>query len=91
MVANTPTWTRTNNMSLHLEFEPHSWYKGAAIQKQTQAGVNYKWLAFVEDGVNSYSVITLAGHTLAGLKEQITEYHKRNAERDACNRAQIGE
>lgn len=86
-------------MSLHLEFEPHSWYKGFAIYDNRdyhiQATVGgalspHKWHAFTDNG-NTYRIDELASYSLKDLKLLITDYHKRNAERDAYNRRMIGE
>lgn len=62
-------------MSLSINFEPHSWYRGFAIKK-TEA-VNhphpYIWEGFTDDGM-TYRIVELRAYTLAALKKQITEY-----------------
>lgn len=80
-------------MSLHLEFEPHSWYKGFAIKKDVHPHFSsmIDWSAYYEDGMYTYSVIELYGDTLKELKQKITAYHKRLADRDAENRKRLGE
>lgn len=84
-------------MSLHLEFEPHSWYKQFAIKKTRKATsalklsqMNYEWEAYTANGNSGY-IDELTAPTLKELKQKITEYHQRNAERDAYNRKMIGE
>lgn len=110
-------------MSLHLEFEPHSWYKGFAIKKGgrkyhdrcggdtstanvasgysrlcidcdedlfTFEVMTEPWLAVTNNGMTGY-INEYEAYTLKELKQQITDYHKRNAERDAYNRKMIGE
>lgn len=75
-------------MSLHLEFEPHSWYMGFAIKKRTlekdvvkDTPINYYlWHAYTDDG-NSYNIVTKFDPTLKGLKEQIREYRRQEKER----------
>ena len=61
-------------MSLSLDFEPHSWYMGFAIQRRHEAGQKYNWLAYTDNG-NTYGVETVAGHTLAQLHSAIRGYH----------------
>lgn len=67
-------------MSLHLEFEPHSWYRGFAIRdcrheliEETgeTAGV---WNAITDDG-NTYRIIDIEAKTLRELKQRIRQYH----------------
>lgn len=84
-------------MSLHLDFEPHSWYKGFAIRKWDGDGYlphfnanSYKWEAYTDNG-NTYRIGELSADTLKELKQKITAYHKAIAERDAYNRKMIGE
>lgn len=68
-------------MSLHLEFEPHSWYKGFAIKKtithlhkQFEGAVYfYNWQAYTDNG-NTYQIDELEASTLKELKQLITEY-----------------
>lgn len=86
-------------MSLHLEFEPHTYYKGFAIYDNRdfhiQAEVGgapspFKWHAFTDNGM-TYRIDELASHSLKDLKTLINDYHIRQAERDAYNRQLIGE
>ena len=68
-------------MSLHIEFEPHSWYKGFAIKKRTlerdvakDTPINYYlWQAYTANGMTGY-VVNLHATTLKDLKNKITEY-----------------
>lgn len=74
-------------MSMYLEFDPHSWYMGAAIRDNARTdyiGGNTathiqprRWSAYIEDGMVTYSVIELHAHTLAELKSKIKEYRGR--------------
>lgn len=88
-------------MSLHLNFEPHSWYKGFAIrdnrtsghdqrnlERPLEAGEGYRWSAYTDDG-NTYRIIERHADTLRELKQHIKEWHKAEAERDAYNRARL--
>lgn len=62
-------------MSLHLEFEPHSWYMGFAIQDPPPTiggGYNGVWRAYID---NSFYVDELCATTLRDLKRQIRGYH----------------
>lgn len=79
-------------MSLHLEFEPHSWYKQFAIRDRRtfDKDPSFKWEAVTANGNTGY-IDTVYGTTLKELKENITAYHARIAERDAYNRRMIGE
>jgi hypothetical protein len=71
-------------MSLYINFEPHSWYKGFAIQKRTlEKDVNantpinyYLWQAYTDDG-NTYSVVNKHARTLKELKQLITQYRSK--------------
>lgn len=66
-------------MSLHLEFEPHSWYMGFAIQKDN-IGKNHNdtlltiWRAYIDNG-NTYRIDEIAAPTLEELKLEIRDYH----------------
>lgn len=72
-------------MSLHLEFEPHSWYMGFAIQDylgqdhprlknpNTGEAISMRWRAYTDNG-NTYRVDELEADTLKNLKRQIKEY-----------------
>ena len=68
-------------MSLYLEFEPHSWYGGAAIQKvavphekMPNKTVGYIWNAYLENGWN-YTILEFSAKTLKELKNQIRLWH----------------
>lgn len=72
-------------MSLQLNFEPHSWYKGFAIQKRYEGAPftphhGPKWVSYYADGM-TYRVVELHSETLKDLKAQITtwrnEYNKK--------------
>jgi hypothetical protein len=65
-------------MSLYLEFEPHSYYKGFAIKRN----LRYRdgshpnklfWQAFTDNG-NTYRIDEIKAFTLKELKQLITEY-----------------
>lgn len=82
---------------LHLEFTPHSWYKEFAIKKidfnentNTIIGYQHKWTAVTANGNTGY-IDGLSANTLKDLRAKINRYHQRNAERDAYNRARLGE
>lgn len=64
-------------MSLHLEFTPHSWYKGAAIEYRPSFPRAIAWTAYIEDGMYTYSVIELCAGTLKELKMKITNYRNK--------------
>ena len=60
-------------MSMILDFEPHSWYKGWAIKKMTPTKLHpLKWQAMTDDGVRTYAIISVSAKTLKGLKIKIT-------------------
>lgn len=64
-------------MSLQLEFEPHSWYKGWAIEKTGCAHndiTNWEWNAYTDDGMYTYAVLELHATTLKQLKNRINEH-----------------
>lgn len=65
-------------MSLQLNFEPHSYYMGFAIKKETSyntvLGNHNTWLAFIDNG-NTYRVDELGSNTLKNLKDKIKHYH----------------
>lgn len=80
-------------MSLHLEFEPHSWYRGFAIKDNRKSGHDqsklerplkdsegYKWSAYTADG-NSYSIVEYHADTLDVLKGYISDYRKMEAKK----------
>jgi len=85
-------------MSMYLNFEPHSWYKGFAIKKRTlerdvvkDTPINYYlWQAYADNG-NTYGIDRVFAPTLKELKQKITEYRSRIAERDRYNRQRLGE
>lgn len=77
-------------MSLSIDFEPHSWYKEFALKKRTTDIPASYWRAYTANGMTGY-IVELEAPTLKELKQLITDYHKRNAERDAYNRKMIGE
>lgn len=69
-------------MSLYINFEPHSWYRGFAIRdcrheliEETGklAGV---WNGITDDG-NTYRIVDLEARTLKELKQLITEYRSK--------------
>lgn len=68
-------------MSLHLEFEPHSWYKHFAIKHNNQNLApnvahkieRYDWYGVTANGMTGY-LVEFEADTLANLKQQITEY-----------------
>lgn len=68
-------------MSMHLEFEPHSWYYGFAIKKEyliaDPESRQIAWLGFIDDG-NTYSIVELEADTLRNLKQQIRGYWLRD-------------
>lgn len=67
-------------MSMRLEFEPHSWYMGAAIQKKNVHRndiTDYPWTAYIENG-NFYVIDEIYAATLTELKERIRAYHLRH-------------
>jgi hypothetical protein len=64
-------------MSLHLEFEPHSWYMGFAIKRDSQRtadGTISIWSAYTDDG-NTYRIIEREANTLERIKDKIRKYH----------------
>jgi len=76
-------------MSLHLEFEPHSWYMGFAIKKEAvplerDPGkiAAYFWHGYTDNG-NTYQVDTITELTLAKLKQSIKAYRQAERERMA--------
>jgi hypothetical protein len=66
---------------MSLNFESHSFYMGAAIEK-TALPTTFRhktgWTAYIEDGVRAYSVIVLDAFTLTKLKALIREYRGVN-------------
>ena len=60
-------------MSLYLEFEPHSWYMGFAIEEKKAGGL---WTAYTDDG-NTYTIVEREASTLKELKALIKDYHNK--------------
>jgi len=58
-------------MSLTLDFEPHSWYKGFAIQHMPLN--EYNWYAYTDNGMTGF-IDEEHANTLKELKELITRY-----------------
>lgn len=72
-------------MSMRLEFEPHSWYKGFAIQDnreltlETEHGLSpYQWIAYTDNG-NTYQIDTLKSQTLKDLRILINDYRSKQS------------
>lgn len=66
-------------MSLWLNFEPHSWYKGFAIEppeNHNDTENYFKWNAYTDDG-NTYRIVKFGADTLKELKQKITEYRSK--------------
>ena len=74
-------------MSMHLEFEPHSWYMGFAIRDNVKSGVDsgnlenplnskyaFKYSAYIDDGM-TYRIDERHADTITELKSHIREYH----------------
>ena len=59
-------------MSLHLEFEPHSWYMGFGIRQPAKRGD--RWEAYTADGMRN-DIVYKDGHTLAEVQAAIREWH----------------
>lgn len=68
-------------MSLHLEFEPHSWYMGFAIKQPTNGWPTWSWTAFTDNG-NTYRVDELEAKTLRGLRLISWALQRRTRDRD---------
>lgn len=80
-------------MSLYIEFEPHSWYKGFAIRDNKASGYDsanlenklengYRYTAYTDDGM-TYRIVEKQADTLKQLKQQITDYRNKQAEKIA--------
>lgn len=80
-------------MSLHLEFEPHSWYMNFAIknnreQRRDQSNLErpiandegFKWSAYTDNGMN-YQIVEFHADTLKQLKSQIKDYTVKETNR----------
>jgi hypothetical protein len=71
-------------MMMSLPFEPHSWYKGFAIQDMNRASTpdeledrdGYRWHAFAGDG-RTYLIVEVKAGTLRELKQRIREYRRK--------------
>lgn len=73
-------------MSLYINFEPHSWYKGFAIKDNRAndyadyankvVGYIHRWEAYTDDGM-TYRIIKRNADTLKQLKQQITDYRNK--------------
>lgn len=68
-------------MSLYIEFEPHSWYKGFAIRLNETPEIEndmngVKWVGYTDNG-NTYRVDKLHANTLKELKQLITLYRSK--------------
>lgn len=63
-------------MSMHLKFEPHSWYMGFAIKMDPLSSPesSWKWLGVTVDG-NTNNIHELTADTLDDLKYKIRRYH----------------
>jgi hypothetical protein len=77
--TNEPESTFKNlqgvNMSLHLDFEPHSWYMNFAINHECKDGEHKDdWRAYTDNG-NTYRVDELYAFTLKELRQKIRTYH----------------
>lgn len=60
-------------MSLHLEFDPHSWYKGWSIKKNAPKHIlEYPWSAYTTNGMTGYTE-EIHANTLRELKQQIKQ------------------
>lgn len=55
--------------------EYHSTYKGAKIFKLNTGG----YIAQLEDGYYTYSILTYEAHTLKGVKDQVNGYYAQIA------------
>lgn len=70
-------------MSLYINFEPHSWYRGFAIKERAtdNKGVaqdmrEYTWQAVTDNG-NTYRIDEINAYTLKELKQRITNYRSK--------------
>ncbi len=70
-------------MSLYINFEPHSWYKGFAIKDNKRndyanqvVGYIHRWEAYTDDGM-TYRIVEKQADTLKQLKQQITDYRNK--------------
>lgn len=71
---------------MQLDFEPHSWYMGAAIQKlevaneRTGEVAGNIWDGYYLNGMTGY-IVDFSSLTLKELKQQIKEYVNKENER----------
>jgi len=62
-------------MSLTLDFEPHSYYRGFAIKRvDTITGHKVGYEAYIDNG-DTYRVDMVEAFTLKRLREHIRAYH----------------
>lgn len=65
-------------MSMHLEFEPHSWYYDFAIKDDRKDITEEQpWTGYILNGTSGY-IDTVEAGTLTELREQVVAYHLRN-------------
>ena len=70
-------------MSLHLEFDPHSWYMGWAIKKSLYIFEGEpQWSAYTANGMTGF-VEELHANTLKELKQKIKQRTQAESERVA--------
>ncbi len=68
-------------MSLYINFEPHSWYRGFAIKDDRHDITEQQpWQAYGVNGMTGY-IVTIGGGTLAECKQRITDWHSKENER----------
>ena len=60
-----------------MEF--YSTYKGANIYKNIEPGYKLRWVAKLEDGMYTYSILTYSADTLTGIKKLINGYYQKIA------------
>ena len=68
-------------MSLYIEFEPHSWYKGVAIEdcrgeEDGAGGFVAKWYGVTVNGITGF-LVEFESNTLKELKQQIKDYRSK--------------
>ena len=62
-------------MSMQLEFDPHSWYMGFAIEdNRADWPSDEAWRGSIDDG-NTYHIDELEAASLSDLKYKIRVYH----------------
>lgn len=67
-------------MSLHISFEPHSWYQGVAIEDcrgegNGAGGFVARWYGVTANGMTGY-LVEFEADTLTELKQQIKDYRR---------------